>query len=102
MRKHTDLRPGAPVPPGFGGIWPSLDGRCLSSPEVDFHLVMGAGNGVQVTPHGQPGSIVVACTLRDNDCDPDGDAVSVSSVQTPSRDAQLNANLSLNPCVILM
>ena len=54
VRKHTDLRPGAPVPPGFGGIWPSLDGRCLSSPEVDFEAVMGAGTGAKVTPQTGP------------------------------------------------
>jgi len=35
VRKHTDLRPGAPVPPGFSG-WPRLDGRCLSAPEADY------------------------------------------------------------------
>ena len=47
MRKHTDLRPGAPVPPGFSG-WPRLDGRCLSAPEADYEDAMGGLQATQV------------------------------------------------------
>ena len=57
VRKHTDLRPGAPVPPGFSG-WPRLDGRCLSAPEADYDEAVGELQASQVRQSLYPASLL--------------------------------------------